>query len=127
MADFKLNRIRYNWRGDWSAETNYIKDDVVRYGSSTFVVTETHTSSSSFYNDFGLDPTDLTVTVARNAGNTADIFYLNGNAQPTLDLRQGRTYHVVPAAVLFFMFSPLLCLSFGTIKQINCVVSVLVL
>ena len=34
---------------------------------------------------------------------------------------------MVPAAVLFFMFSPFLCLSFRTIKQINCVVRVLVL
>ena len=92
MADFKLNRIRYNWKGEWAAGTNYIKDDVVRYGSSTFVITETHTSSSSFYNDFGLDPTDLTVTVGRNAGNTADVFYINGVETPTLDLRQGRTY-----------------------------------
>jgi hypothetical protein len=92
MADFKLNRIRYNWKGDWAAGTNYIKDDVVRYGSSTFVITETHTSSSSFYNDFGLDPTDLTVTVGRNAGNTADVFYINGVETPTLELRQGRTY-----------------------------------
>ena len=64
MAEFKLNRIRYNWKGDWAAATNYTKDDVVRYGSSTFVITETHTSSSSFYTDFGLDPTDLTVTDA---------------------------------------------------------------
>ena len=36
MAEFKLNRIRYNWKGDWAAATNYTKDDVVRYGSSTF-------------------------------------------------------------------------------------------
>ena len=34
---------------------------------------------------------------------------------------------MVPAAVLFFMFSPLLCLSFRTIKQINCIVRVLVI
>ena len=92
MADFKLSRIRYNWKGNWATGFNYTKDDVIKYGSSTFVVTESHTSSSNFYDDFGLDPTDLTVTVARNAEDTADIFYLNNNAQPTLDLRQGRTY-----------------------------------
>ena len=34
---------------------------------------------------------------------------------------------MVPATVLFFMFSFLLCLSFRTIKQINCVVRILVL
>ena len=92
MADFKLSRIRYNWKGQWAAATSYIKDDVVRYGSSTFVVLETHTSSASFYDDYGLDPSDLKVTVARNAGDTADIFYLNGRAEPELSLRQGRTY-----------------------------------
>ena len=92
MAEFKLNRIRYNWKGDWAAATNYTKDDVVRYGSSTFVITETHTSSSSFYTDFGLDPTDLTVTVGRNTGDTADVFFINGREQQTLELRRGRTY-----------------------------------
>ena len=92
MADFRLSRIRYNWKGQWASSTSYIKDDVVRYGSSTFVVVETHTSSSSFYNDFGLEPTDLRITVARNTGDTADVFYVNGREEPTLALRQGRTY-----------------------------------
>ena len=28
MADFRIDRIRFRWRGDWSAGTLYVKDDV---------------------------------------------------------------------------------------------------
>ena len=32
MAEFKLDRIRFRWKGAWSSTTAYIKDDVVSYG-----------------------------------------------------------------------------------------------
>lgn len=51
MADFKISRIRFRWAGDWSASQNYIKDDIVRYGSRTYVALKTHTSSPNFYTD----------------------------------------------------------------------------
>ena len=31
MADFRIDRIRFKWRGDWSAGTLYVKDDVLRF------------------------------------------------------------------------------------------------
>lgn len=51
MADFKISRIRFRWVGNWSSAYDYIKDDVVRYGSKTYVALKTHTSSSNFYTD----------------------------------------------------------------------------
>jgi len=30
MAEFKLGRIRFIWKGEWAAGTSYLKDDVVR-------------------------------------------------------------------------------------------------
>tara|TARA_R110000803_G_scaffold55676_3_gene112698 strand:- start:19022 stop:24175 length:5154 start_codon:yes stop_codon:yes gene_type:complete len=51
MADFRIDRIRFRWRGDWSANTLYVKDDVLRYGAKVFVCVNVHTSDTNFYND----------------------------------------------------------------------------
>jgi len=52
MAEFKLGRIRFVWKNTWVAGgTTYIKDDVVRYGSKTYVCILGHTSTSNFYTD----------------------------------------------------------------------------
>ena len=51
MADFRIDRIRFKWRGDWNAGTLYVKDDVLRFGAKVYVCTEVHTSDSNFYND----------------------------------------------------------------------------
>ena len=51
MADFRIDRIRFKWRGDWSAGTLYVKDDVLRFGAKVYVCIEVHTSDSNFYND----------------------------------------------------------------------------
>src|SRR6056300_589723 len=54
MADFKLGRIKFKWRGDWATSTAYLVDDIVKYGGNTYVVVENHTSQSTspaFYTD----------------------------------------------------------------------------
>ena len=51
MADFRIDRIRFRWRGDWSNNTLYVKDDVLRFGAKVYVCIEVHTSDSNFYND----------------------------------------------------------------------------
>ncbi len=51
MADFKIGKIRFTWRGDWTAAHAYVKDDVVKYGAKTYVCMVTHTSSANFYTD----------------------------------------------------------------------------
>src|SRR6056300_1651070 len=54
MADFKLGRIKFKWRGDWATSTAYLVDDIVKYGANTYVVVENHTSQSTspaFYTD----------------------------------------------------------------------------
>ena len=30
MADFKLGRIKFKWRGDWAVSTAYLVDDIVK-------------------------------------------------------------------------------------------------
>jgi hypothetical protein len=51
MAEFKLSRLKFTWKGAWSPVTQYIKDDVVSYGAKTYVCLEGHTSVSNFYDD----------------------------------------------------------------------------
>ena len=45
MAEFKITRFRYTWRGNWSGSSiSYIKDDVVYYRGSSWVCVRAHTS-----------------------------------------------------------------------------------
>ncbi|QOI69027.1 putative tail fiber protein [Pelagibacter phage Mosig EXVC030M] len=47
MADFKLGRIKFKWRGDWAVDTSYLIDDVIKYGGNTYVCIQNHTSPSN--------------------------------------------------------------------------------
>ncbi len=44
MAEFKISRIRYTWRNNWTTTTVYYKDDVIRYGGATWVCMRPHTA-----------------------------------------------------------------------------------
>ena len=57
MAEFKLGRIRFVWKGDWQAATTYYIDDVIRYGGRTYICAVGHTSDSEFYTDLNYSPT----------------------------------------------------------------------
>ena len=93
MADFKLDRIRFNWKNSWAAATEYTKDDIVHYEGSTYVCVLGHTSSATtFYDDYGNWVQDLTVTVGRNTLDTANVYYINGQEAPALVLKRGLTY-----------------------------------
>ena len=46
MAEFKISRIRYTWRNVWAATTAYNRDDVIRYGGSTWICQRQHTAST---------------------------------------------------------------------------------
>ena len=47
MADFKLGRIKFKWRGNWAASTSYLIDDVVKYGGNSYVAIANHTSPAN--------------------------------------------------------------------------------
>jgi hypothetical protein len=46
MAEFKISRLRYTWKGIWNSGTSYIKDDVIRYGGASWVCIRQHTASA---------------------------------------------------------------------------------
>ena len=56
MAEFRLGRLKFNWRGAWAASTAYVIDDIVRYGANSYVCTGNHTSDSAS-NGFPSDST----------------------------------------------------------------------
>ena len=59
MAEFKISKLRYTWKGDWTTSTDYVKDDVVRYEGSVWVCIRKHTANI-FLNDqqFYANPSD---------------------------------------------------------------------
>jgi len=56
MADFKLGRIKFKWKGTWAISTAYVKDDIVKFNANSFVCVTNHTSSGTidgwFTNDY---------------------------------------------------------------------------
>jgi hypothetical protein len=45
MAEFKLGRIRFIWKGAWITAVTYFIDDVIRYGGRTYICVVGHTSN----------------------------------------------------------------------------------
>lgn len=61
MVDFRIDRFKYNWRGEWTAATEFIRDDVVSYNGSSYVCIKAHTASSLFNDDLTNQDTTNTV------------------------------------------------------------------
>jgi len=57
MAEFKLGRIRFVWKDEWTSATVYYVDDVVRVGGKTYICKVGHTSDTDFYTDLDYSPT----------------------------------------------------------------------
>jgi len=56
MAEFKLGRIRFVWKDEWTTNTTYYQDDVVYYSGKTYICVTGHTSQSDFFADFDIVP-----------------------------------------------------------------------
>ena len=42
MAEFKLERFKYKWKGAWVTGTPYKRDDVIRLNGRSYVCSYTH-------------------------------------------------------------------------------------
>ena len=51
MAEFKLERFKYDWKGDWTTGTAYRRDDVIRVNGKSYVCIITHVASAAFRED----------------------------------------------------------------------------
>jgi len=56
MAEFKLGRLKFVWKGDWVTGTVYVKDDVVKYTSKTYICVVGHTAAADFNTDLNVVP-----------------------------------------------------------------------
>jgi hypothetical protein len=62
MADFRLGRLKFNWRGAWAPSTAYVIDDIVSFKGNTYVCVVNHTSASS---EGAWASTDLNIATPR--------------------------------------------------------------
>ena len=46
MAEFRLGRLKFNWRNAWAGSTAYVIDDLIRFGANSYVCVGNHTSQS---------------------------------------------------------------------------------
>ena len=58
MADFRLGRLKFNWRGAWAPSTAYVIDDIISFKGNTYVCVVNHTSAS---NETAWAATDLDI------------------------------------------------------------------
>ena len=56
MAEFKLGRIRFVWKNEWTTDTTYYKDDVVSYGGKIYICVLGHDSAPDFFTDLDITP-----------------------------------------------------------------------
>ena len=109
MADFRLGRLKFKWRGDWTASTAYVIDDIVKYGANAYVCTTNHTSANtetSFYSS-DLGNWDLQTEGLRNRGEyqTTSVWYsLNDLVKYGNTVYRCTTAHTGPASFDFSKF-----------------------
>ena len=77
MAEFKLGRLRFVWKGAWVTATNYVKDDVIRYGGKSYICLTGHTSAVNFYTDFDSNKWSLMTSGQNWAGTWTTATYYN--------------------------------------------------
>lgn len=59
MANFKIERFKYRWRGTWVPSQEYNRDDVININGSSYVCIQQHTSAVDFNSDlFNQDTTN---------------------------------------------------------------------
>jgi len=56
MAEFKLGRIRFVWKGQWTVGTPYLIDDVVSNGGKSYICVVNHTAAGLFNTDLDYIP-----------------------------------------------------------------------
>ena len=79
MAELVLGRLKFKWQGDWVTGTDYIKDDVVRYGGNVYVAVANHTADADFYVDLTATRWQLMVAGQdwKNAWAPATVYKIN--------------------------------------------------
>ena len=108
MADFRLGRLKFNWRSNWVPGTAYVIDDIVKFGANTYVCITNHTSTADEFAWYATDEAywSLHVEGIRNVGLfSGGTFYkkndvvLFGNTQYRVTAGIGTTAGLVFAGI----------------------------
>jgi len=96
MSNFNINKLKFRWQGEWTSNSNFIKDDIITYDGKAYVCLKSHLSSSLFFNDSQADyineTVEVTVGLDSISGKQQGNFYLNGVEASEFTLLKGRTY-----------------------------------
>jgi hypothetical protein len=85
MAEIVLGRLKFKWRGAWVTATAYIKDDVVRFGGSSYVCVVNHTSGT-WATDLSAVKWQLMVEGSTPTTTLGDISYRGSSADQRLPI-----------------------------------------
>ena len=76
MAEFKIDRFKYNWKGSWEPATEYKRDDIARVNGRSYVCIKGHISAGAFGDDLNAtlpgseppqpDPRWIVMTVSKS-------------------------------------------------------------
>jgi len=58
MSDFKISRLKYTWKGNWTSGTEYKPDDVIAIGGRAYACLLRHESSVNFFTDLNFTNND---------------------------------------------------------------------
>ena len=72
MAEFKLSRFKYTWKGHWASHSRYNPDDIVSFGGKVYTCIETHDSDANFYVDLEYYNNDVPPVLSPKWELTAD-------------------------------------------------------
>lgn len=75
MAEFKIDRFRYTWAGQWETGSLYRRDDIVGYGGKSYVCLVSHTASFRFSTDINY----INTSVIPNQAEPKWILWFDGN------------------------------------------------
>jgi len=96
MRNFKFDRLKFNWAGEWVSNFQYIKDDIVSFQGKSYVCLNSHESTDFEFdnNEFQNDVITFNVTVGIDSveSQSQGTFYIDGEENPELRLLQQRTY-----------------------------------
>ena len=98
MADFRLGRLKFKWRGDWAASTAYVIDDIVKFGGNSYVCIQNHTSIASEDDFYAYDLPNVS---AKWSIHTEGLRHRGDFVPATNDLGDGSTYYRINDVVKY--------------------------
>ena len=92
VNDWTLLASNSKFTTDWTTSTDYSNGALAKYNGIVYKCIQPHVSQTFLEDNYVIEPINLTVTVARNFADTANVYLLNGTAQAEITLGRNQTY-----------------------------------